>query len=284
MGFIADMLQWVLNLLDKYMGQAVNVLTTGPDAFSTPLYNMADAIARGFAAAGTMLVILFFFMNVLSTYSSMTEMKRPEIIFKEMFRLLICNAVVANAFPLMLQITTIGNGLILSGYNAGKNVTGLNGGITFDEALRQKMEDQDFGLLDMSSGLVASFVISLILLIAITGVSIYLLIVCYGRIFKCYMYMAIAPIPLSTFACRNTSEVGKHFLKSYCGVMLQGLILILAVLIFNVFAQTSILDVHENNSMGIMMLEWGAGVLLRLFVLAATIKASDYMVQQMLGL
>lgn len=50
----------------------------------------------------------------------------------------------------------------------------------------------------------------------------------YGRFFKLYMYTAIAPIPLSTFAGEPTQSVGISFIKSYAAVCLEGAIIVLA--------------------------------------------------------
>lgn len=36
----------------------------------------------------------------------------------------------------------------------------------------------------------------------------------YGRFFKLYMYTALAPIPLSTFAGDPSQNIGKSFIKS----------------------------------------------------------------------
>ena len=36
----------------------------------------------------------------------------------------------------------------------------------------------------------------------------------YGRFFKLYMYTALAPVPLSTFAGEPTQSVGVSFIKS----------------------------------------------------------------------
>ena len=49
----------------------------------------------------------------------------------------------------------------------------------------------------------------------------------YGRFFKLYLYTALAPIPLSTFAGEPSQNVGKSFIKSYCAVCLEGAIIVL---------------------------------------------------------
>ena len=58
----------------------------------------------------------------------------------------------------------------------------------------------------------------------------------YGRFFRLYLYTAIAPVPLSTFAGEPTQNVGKSFIKSYAAVCLEGAIIVLACIIFSLFA------------------------------------------------
>lgn len=70
----------------------------------------------------------------------------------------------------------------------------------------------------------------------ITVLSFIMILTVYSRMFKLYMYTAIAPIPMSTFAGETTSNVGKNFLRSYAGVCLEGAIIALACIIFSVMA------------------------------------------------
>ncbi len=72
----------------------------------------------------------------------------------------------------------------------------------------------------------------------ITVLSFILIMTVYGRFFKLYMYTAIAPIPLSTFAGEPTQNVGKSFIKSYAQFCLKGAIIVLACIIFSVFASS----------------------------------------------
>lgn len=73
----------------------------------------------------------------------------------------------------------------------------------------------------------------------ITVLSFVMILTVYSRLFKLYMYTAIAPIPLSSFAGEPTSNVGKNFLRSYAGVCLEGAIIALACIIFSVMASSS---------------------------------------------
>lgn len=55
----------------------------------------------------------------------------------------------------------------------------------------------------------------------ITVLSFIMIITVCGRFFKLYMYTALAPIPLSTFASESSQNVGKSFIKSYCACCLK---------------------------------------------------------------
>ena len=46
----------------------------------------------------------------------------------------------------------------------------------------------------------------------------------------------IAPIPLSTMAGQPTENIAKSFLKSFAGVCLQGVVIVLACVIFTAYA------------------------------------------------
>ena len=55
--------------------------------------------------------------------------------------------------------------------------------------------------------------ITLIGCLFVTVLTFILIFTVYGRFFKLYMYTAIAPIPLSTFAGEPTQNIGRGFLK-----------------------------------------------------------------------
>ena len=105
----------------------------------------------------------------------------------------------------------------------------------------------------------------------------------YGRFFKLYLYTAIAPIPLSTFAGEPTQNVGKSFIKSYCAVCLEGAIVILACIIFSVFASNS--PVVDTSAAAVTQVWTYIGELIfNMLVLVGTIKMSDHVVREMFGL
>lgn len=117
----------------------------------------------------------------------------------------------------------------------------------------------------------------------ITVLSFIMILTVYSRMFKLYMYTAIALIPLSSFAGVSTSNVGKNFLRSYAGVCLEGAIIALACIIFSVMA-ASPPAVDPNVSAVTAVWSYVGELIFNLLVLVGAVRMSDRIVKELLGL
>ena len=113
--------------------------------------------------------------------------------------------------------------------------------------------------------------------------SFVIILTVYGRFFKLYMYTALAPVPLATFAGEPTQSVGISFLKSYAAVCLEGAIIVLACVIFSVFA-ASPPTVNSDAAAVTMVWTYIGELIFNMLVLTGTVKLSDRVVHEMLGL
>lgn len=105
----------------------------------------------------------------------------------------------------------------------------------------------------------------------------------YGRFFKMYLYTAIAPVPLSALAGEPTQQVGKSFIKSYSAVCLEGVMIVLACIIFSLFAKSP--PVVDTTAEAVNQVWSYVGELIfNMLVLVGTVKASDRVVREMMGL
>lgn len=117
----------------------------------------------------------------------------------------------------------------------------------------------------------------------ITVMSFLLIMTVYGRFFKLYMYTALAPIPLSTFAGEPSQNVGKSFIKSYCAVCLEGAVIVLACIIFSLFASSP--PVVDPNAAAVTQVWSYVGELLfNMLVLVGAVRMSDRIIREMMGL
>ena len=89
--------------------------------------------------------------------------------------------------------------------------------------------------------------------------------------------------PLSTFAGEPTQNVGRSFLKSYSAVCLEGAIIVLSCIIFSLFASTP--PVVDAKAAAVTQVWKHIGELIfNMLVLVGTIKISDRVVREMMGL
>ena len=105
----------------------------------------------------------------------------------------------------------------------------------------------------------------------------------YGRFFKLYLYTAIAPVPLSTFAGEPSQSVGRSFIKSYAAVCLEGAIIVLACIIFSLFAATAP-AVDPNLAAVSMVWSYIGELIFNMLVLVGAVKMADRVVREMMGL
>lgn len=103
------------------------------------------------------------------------------------------------------------------------------------------------------------------------------------KIFKLYMYTALAPIPLSTFAGEPTQNVGKSFIKSYCAVLLEGAVIVLACIIFSVFASSPPV-VNPDAAAVTQVWAYIGELVFNMLVLVGAVKMSDRIIREMMGL
>ena len=113
--------------------------------------------------------------------------------------------------------------------------------------------------------------------------SFIMILTVYGRFFKLYIYAAIAPVPLSTFAGEETSHIGKAFLKSFAAVCLEGAVIVLACIIYSLFA-ASPPSVAAGASAVTQVWTYIGELLFNMLVLVGTIKLADRVVREMMGL
>ena len=125
--------------------------------------------------------------------------------------------------------------------------------------------------------------ITLIGSLFVTVLSFIIILTVYGRFFRIFMYTAIAPIPLSTFAGQPTQSVGISFLKSYTAVCLEGAIIVLACIIFSLFA-ASPPQVDADAAPAAMVWKYIGELVFNMLVLVGTVKMSDRIVREMMGI
>ena len=127
------------------------------------------------------------------------------------------------------------------------------------------------------------WIVSILCVVIVWILSLVLIMSVYGRFVKLYMYTAIAPIPLAAFAGEPTQNIGKSFLKSYAAVCLQGAIIVLACIIFSVFA-SSPPAVDADAAAVTQVWTYIGELIFNMLVLVGAVRMADRIVKELMGL
>ena len=274
--WIAQNLQRALNVWNDKLGEIWTLMTQSPQEFKGgAIWGVISTIHGTLQAIGYALLVLFFVVGVMKTCGNIAEMKRPELALKLFIRFGLAQGVITYGMELMLALLEIVQGIIS---NIMSTVGfGTPSATTLPNEIITAIEDCSF----FES--IPLWAVTLIGGLFIWVLSFVLILSVYGRFFRLYMYTAIAPIPLSSFAGEPSQNIGKSFLKSYAAVCLEGAIIVLACIIFSVFAAT---PPTINTSAAPVTMVWSyiAELVFNMLVLVGAVKMADRVVREMMGL
>ncbi len=274
--WVVQNLERALETWNEKFAEIWTLLTKSPEQFKGgAIWRVIVNIHGALQAIGYALLVLFFVIGVVKTCGSFAEVKKPEHALKLFIRFAIAKIVITNGMELLLKLITIMQGVI-SNIMTSSGVTRGRFSVLPDSIV-EAIEECGFW------ESIPLWAVTLIGGLFITILAFIMILSVYGRFFKIYMYAAIAPVPLSTFAGEPTQNVGKTFLKSFCAVLLEGGIIVLACIIFSVFASSR--PVVDSSAAAVTQVWTYVGELIfNMLVLTGSVKMADRIVREMMGL
>ena len=274
--WVVQHLENALRTWNNYLSTVWKLMTTSPQEFKGGgIWNAIVNINNAVQGIGLALLVLFFVVGVVKTCGSFAEVKKPEHALKLFIRFVLAKAAVTYGMELMLKIFEIVQGTISTILESSGTMKPE--GMVLPSEMVETIENCGFW------ESIPLWAVTLIGGLFVTVLSLVILLTVYGRFFKLYMYTALAPIPLSTFAGESTQNVGKSFFKSYCAVCLEGAVIVLACVIFSLYA-TSTPEINPDASPVNQVWTYIAELIFNMLVLVGTIKMSDRVVREMMGL
>ncbi len=274
--WVVQNLQNALDTWNSKLAEIWQILTQSPETFKGGgIWQVIVQIHGALQAIGYALLVLFFVVGVVKTCGSFTEVKRPEHALKIFIRFAIAKGIVTYGLELMMALFNIIQGVI----STIMQTAGF--GRTEDTVLPDEIIEtvEDCGFFES----IPLWAVTLIGGLFITVLSFIMIMSVYGRFFRLYLYTAIAPIPLSSFAGEPSQNIGRSFLKSYAAVCLEGAIVVLACIIFSLFASSP--PVVDPDAAAVTMVWSYIGELIfNMLVLVGAVKMSDRVVREMMGL
>ena len=274
--WVVQNLQNALDTWNSKLAEIWQILTQSPETFKGGgIWQVIVQIHGALQAIGYALLVLFFVVGVVKTCGSFTEVKRPEHALKIFIRFAITKGVVTYGLELMMALFNIIQGVT----STIMQTAGF--GSTEDTVLPDEIIEavEDCGFFES----IPLWAVTLIGGLFITVLSFIMIMSVYGRFFRLYLYTAIAPIPLSSFAGEPSQNIGRSFLKSYAAVCLEGAIVVLACIIFSLFASSPPV-VNPDAAAVTIVWSYIGELIFNMLVLVGAVKMSDRVVREMMGL
>ena len=274
--WVVQNLENALETWNSKLSEIWQLLTTSPQEFKGgSIWSVMVNINGAVQAIGLALLVLFFVVGVVRTCGSFTDVKKPEHALKLFIRFAIAKGVITYGLELMLALFNIVQGTIST------IMTSAGFGTPNQTTLPAEMVTtiESCGFFES----IPLWAVTLIGGLFITVLSFIMIKTEYGRFFKLYMYTALAPIPLSTFAGEPSQNVGKSFIKSYCAVLLEGAVIVLACIIFSLFASTPPV-VNPDAAAVTQVWAYIGELVFNMLVLVGAVKMSDRIIREMMGL
>lgn len=267
------------NALDTWNGKLAEIwqiLTQSPEEFKGGhIWEVIVSIHGALQAVGYALLVLFFVVGMVKTCGSFAEVKKPEHAVRIFIRFALAKGVITYGMELMMALFDIVQGI--TGTIMGAAGLGEAEETMLPEEIITAVEECGF----LES--IPLWAVTLIGSLFITVLSFIMILSVYGRFFRLYLYTAIAPVPLATFAGEPSQSVGISFMKSYAAVCLEGAIIVLACVIFSVFAAS---PPAVNGEVSAVTMVWSyiGELIFNMLVLVGAVKMSDRVVREMMGL
>ena len=230
---------WIVNILENALtdwngklSEIWALLTQTPQSFKGgDIWTVISGIHTAMVGIGYGLLVLFFAMGVFQSAASFRDFQRPEFTLRHFIRFVLAKVAVGSCMEIMTAIFSVCGGVVAT------VMSGMGGSVSTAATLPGEIVTAIEGL-----GLLESIPLWLVALLGslfITVMSFILLLTVYGRFFRLYMFTALAPLPLASFAGEGTAASGKAFLKNYIGVCMEGAVIVLACLIYSAFLSSS---------------------------------------------
>ena len=274
--WVVGNLQNALETWNSKLSEIWTLVSQSPVDFKGgTIWNVITNIHGAMQAIGLALLVLFFVIGVMKTCGSFAEVKKPEHALKLFIRFAIAKAMVTYGLELMMAIFKIVQG-IASTIMTSAGLGGTTQTVLPNEIIQAVEACNFFESIPL-------WAVTLIRRTIYNSSFICMILTVYGRFFKIYLYTALSPVALASFAGEPTQNIGRSFIKGYSAVCLEGVIIMLSCVIFSLFASSP--PVIDTNAAAVNMVWKYIGELIfNMLVLVGTVKISDRLVREMLGL
>lgn len=229
---IMDNLTGMFESVNQQVGNIATQVGTKPADFSPGVFEMIRNISESVIIPIAGLILTFIacyeLIQMIIDHNNLSNFE-TWIFFKWIFKTFVAVVLISNTFNITMAV-----------FDASQHVINSSAGIISSETAidASALETIQETLMEMDIGpLFGLFLQSFIVQFTMSALSIIIFIIVYGRMIEIYLMTSLAPIPFSTFANREQSQIGQNFLRSLFALGFQGFLIMICVGIYAVLIQ-----------------------------------------------
>lgn len=219
--------------INQKVGEIAGQVGQTPGDFEPGVFSMIRSLSDTaiIPIAGMILtfVMCYELIQMIIEKNNMNDFE-PATLYKWMFKTGVAVYIITHTFDIVMAVFDVAQNVInqSAGVIGGSVSVGGDMALAALETQLQAMEVfQLFGLW-METAIIGLF---------IQAISICIFLIIYGRMIEIYLTVSIAPIPFSTFANREWSQIGTNYLKALFAVAFQGFLILVCVAIYAALVQ-----------------------------------------------
>lgn len=273
--WIVDNIVNALETWNAKLAEIWNLISIGPQEFrGGGIWGVITGINGALQGIGLALLVIFFAAGIFKSAAGFQDFRRPEMVLRHFIRFVAAKLAVTWGMDIMVALYNIVAGIIGRVATSMGSISGAMASLPgeIDTAIR------DVGFLQS----IPLWLVTLLGSIIVTVLSFILILTVYARFFKLYMYTALSPVPLSAFASDVTSGTGRAFVKSFLGVCMEGVVIVLACVIFSAFSSSP--PVTSGSDAVTMVWSYLGELVFNMLVLVGLVKGADRIIKEMMDL
>lgn len=229
---IMDNLTGMFESVNQQVGNIATQVGTTPADFSPGVFEMIRNISESVIIPIAGLILTFIacyeLIQMIIDHNNLSNFE-TWIFFKWIFKTFVAVVLISNTFNITMAVFDVSQHVINSSAGIISSETAIDASAL--ETIQETLMEMDIG------PLFGLFLQSFIVQFTMSALSIIILIIVYGRVIEIYLMTSLAPIPFSTFANREQSQIGQNYLRSLFALGFQGFLIMICVGIYAVLIQ-----------------------------------------------
>lgn len=229
---IMDNLTGMFESVNQQVGNIATQVGTTPADFSPGVFEMIRNISESVIIPIAGLILTFIacyeLIQMIIDHNNLSNFE-TWIFFKWIFKTFVAVVLISNTFNITMAVFDVSQHVINSSAGIISSETAIDASAL--ETIQETLMEMDIG------PLFGLFLQSFIVQFTMSTLSIIIFIIVYGRMIEIYLMTSLAPIPFSTFANREQSQIGQNYLRSLFALGFQGFLIMICVGIYAVLIQ-----------------------------------------------